>query len=63
MFGFCGVLVLVPPFTLWLVVLVQNDSKARAGVGAGVEGRRSWMVSPLIHLHKGGLSFLIPLLS
>lgn len=26
---------ILAPFTSWLVVLVQNDSKARAGVGSG----------------------------
>lgn len=37
-FGFCGVSVLIPPLILCLVTQVQNDSKAKASVGAGVEG-------------------------
>lgn len=57
MFGFCGVLVLIPPFTLWLVVLVQNDSKARAGVGAGVEVEgRGWSLPSSTCTKEGFLS-------
>ncbi len=60
MFGFYGAFSACSSIYLVVVVLVQNDSKARVGVGGGGGGRRSWMVSPLIHLHKGGLSFPHP---